>query len=108
MAGTCELIVPMLEHRFSEEQLLIGRLDRLAKWARRAGWFDAAKLLGGLLAERRKTERERSWDLGRCIWCEIDANRLREAVVYDPSGGPAMCWAHFDEMTGDLDVAGNA
>lgn len=100
MAPSHTVVAPLLEHRLSDEQLLIGRLDRLAKWARRAGWFDVAKLLGDWLTDRRKTEREREWPLGRCVWCEVDGNRLREAVAYDPSGGPAMCWAHFDDMTG--------
>lgn len=62
-------VKPLLEHRLSEEQLLIGRLDRLAKWAHRAGWCDVAKLLGDWTTERRKTEREREWPMparGRC------------------------------------------
>lgn len=82
----------------SPEQTLIKRLDRLRAYAVRAEWDDVAAFLGGHVKELRKTDRERPWPLGRCIWCEIDANRLREATIPDSGGGAPMCEEHFDEM----------
>lgn len=76
----------------------IRRLDRLQRYAIRAGWDDVARILNDVVKPMRQTERERSWPLGRCVWCEVDGNRLVEAVVRDQGGGPPMCERHEGEM----------
>jgi hypothetical protein len=80
---------------------LIRQLAKLQKVAMRAEMYEASQFIGAQLADLRKTERERSWPWGRCIWCEIDANRLREATCLDSGGGAPMCEQHFDEMHAD-------
>jgi predicted sulfurtransferase len=84
---------------------LIGRLERLAGWARRAGWWDVVDVIGPVLKDLRKTEREREWPLGRCVWCWVNDQRLREAVVRDQGGGPPMCRQHDDDIYPDTTEA---
>lgn len=91
--------------RASAPTQLIGRLERLLGYARRAGWGDVLDALGPVVKDLRKTERERSWPMGRCLWCEIDANRLREATVSDPGGGPAMCEQHWQDFNNERTAA---
>jgi hypothetical protein len=82
-----------------DETVLLSQLNKLRKVALRAGLDEALAWLGPHLREMEKSERERSWPLGRCVWCWVDAKRLREATAYDQGGGPPMCDAHFDEHT---------
>lgn len=81
-----------------ERRELARQFDRLAKVARAAEYDKAARFLTATAAEIRKSDRERSWPLGRCVWCQVDANRLREATVHDQGGGPPMCAEHFGEQ----------
>lgn len=68
--------------------------QRLAAWTRRAGWSEITALLDSLSCELTKSERERRWPLGRCVWCDVDTGRLREATVLDFGGGPPTCQEH--------------
>ena len=81
------MIVPPPAHDLTDNRQLVmaARFDRLAGFARRAGWADEARFLVDHAAELRKTDLERAWPLGRCDWCWIIFNRLTEATMLDES-----------------------
>lgn len=85
---------------------LTSELRELMKVAKRENYTEAQKVLAGHLKDIRDERLRRPWPLGRCVWCEIDANRLREAVEPDPGGGPAMCEQHARAYYDALEKAG--
>ena len=54
-------------------------------------------------ARARRWPHPEPWELGACIWCEVNGKR-RKATVTDPGGGPPMCDGCWEEICAEENI----
>ncbi|HEY6731963.1 MAG TPA: hypothetical protein VI039_13185 [Solirubrobacterales bacterium] len=67
------------------------QLDLAAVLAGAVGMKRAESMIARLREEKYPI---RDWELGACIWCEVDDGKRRKATQHDPGGGPPTCDRH--------------
>lgn len=79
------------------------QVDQAVDLARREGLDLAADWISE--ARQKRWPGPEPWDLGACIWCEVDHGTRRKATIIDQGGGPPMCGECFDRLTADPEPA---